>query len=262
VPQYEVLDPYQCEPAVFHIVNTTDPSMSQYVYWVVDNDQVFVNQDTITTDSLWNGVYDMQMVVTSYQGCVDSTTFVGALEVNAETIANFQFSPNPVTMFNAGVQFNNFSVNGDSFQWTFEHGSPSASTNVDPFVDFPDGVSGTYEVMLISFSDMGCIDTLIRTITVYPEVLIYAPNSFTPDDDARNDTWRVWMEGVDVMDFELFIFNRWGEVIWESHDMEVGWDGTYNGKPAQEGTYTWTVEAKNRLNDERMKYNGHINILR
>lgn len=262
VPSYEVLDPIQCEPAVFHIVNTTDPAMSQYVYWLVDGHQEFFNQDTIATDSLWNGVYDLQMIVTSYLGCVDSTTFVGALSVNAHTDANFQFSPNPITMFNTNVAFNNFSYNADTYQWYFEHGSPSSSTDENPLVSFPDGVTGTYEVMLVAMSDMGCIDTLIRPITVYPEVLLYAPNTFTPDDDAHNDDWRVYMEGIDIMDFELLIFNRWGEVVWESHDIEVGWDGTYSGKRLPNGTYTWTIEVKNLLNDERMKYNGHVNILR
>ena len=63
VPAYTVLDPEQCEPAVFHIVNSTDPTMSQFNYWLVDGDQQFINQDTITTDSLYLGLYDIQMII-------------------------------------------------------------------------------------------------------------------------------------------------------------------------------------------------------
>ena len=59
------------------------------------------------------------------------------------------------------------------------------------------------------------------------------------------------MEGIDIYDFELLIFDRWGEVIWESHDVEVGWDGTYNGKVVPEGTYTWIIRTKDLLNDDK-----------
>lgn len=97
---------------------------------------------------------------------------------------------------------------------------------------------------------------------VYPEVLLYAPNTFTPDDDELNQNWRVYMEGIDLYDFELLIFNRWGEVIWESHDISVPWDGTYNGKPVEEGTYTWVIRAKDLLNDAKYTYNGHVNVIR
>ena len=99
-------------------------------------------------------------------------------------------------------------------------------------------------------------------LIVFPEVLIYAPNTFTPDGDEFNQGWRVFMEGVDVYDFELLIFNRWGETIWESHDMTVPWDGTYNGKIVPEGTYQWVIRASDLLNDNKYVYDGHINLLK
>ena len=68
VPEYTVLDPDQCEPAVFHIVNSTDPTMSEFVYWWIEEEQEYINMDTIATDTMWAGTYDMQMIVTSYEG--------------------------------------------------------------------------------------------------------------------------------------------------------------------------------------------------
>jgi gliding motility-associated-like protein len=70
------------------------------------------------------------------------------------------------------------------------------------------------------------------------------------------------MEGVDVYDFELLIFNRWGETIWESHDITARWDGTYGGKIVQQGTYTWVIRAKDLINDGKYEFNGFINILK
>ena len=70
------------------------------------------------------------------------------------------------------------------------------------------------------------------------------------------------MEGIDIHNFELLIMNRWGEVVWESHDINVGWDGTFNGKRVQVGTYIWTVQTKNTNDDGKVQFNGHLNILR
>lgn len=262
VPSYNVLDPEQCEPAEFNIVNTTDPALSQYVYWLVDGEQEFLNQNQILTDSLWAGSYDIQMIVTSYMGCVDSLTFLDALEVKPKPKADFRYSPNPVLMFNTTVSFQNYSLNGHTYQWFFDGGYPSTSTLTDVTVQYPDGQTGTYDVMLITTSELGCVDTTWQQVVVFPEVLIYAPNSFTPDDDEFNQDWRIFMEGIDIYDFELLIFDRWGEVLWESHDIEVGWDGMYAGKPLPAGTYSWVVRTKDVLNDAKYTYTGHVNILR
>lgn len=262
VPSYDVLDPEQCEPAEFNIVNTTDPALSQFVYWLVAGEQEFLNQNQILTDTLWAGSYDIQMIVTSYLGCVDSLTFIDALEVKPKPKADFRYSPNPVLMFNTTVNFQNYSINGDTYQWFFDGGYPSTSNLTNVTVQYPDGQTGTYDVMLITTSELGCVDTAWQQVVVFPEVLIYAPNSFTPDDDEFNQDWRIFMEGIDIYDFELLIYDRWGEVVWESHDIEVGWDGMYAGKPLETGTYSWIVRTKDVLNDAKYTYSGHVNILR
>lgn len=262
VPSVNVLNPIQCEPAIFDIVNTTDPTMSQYTYWLVNGEQEFVNQDTITTAEMWAGEYDLQLIVTSFEGCIDSLTFVELLSVDPKPVADFKYSPNPVLMFNTQVKFTNYSFNGYTYQWFFEDGMPSQSTQTNVDVIFPDGVEGRYDVMLITTSELGCVDTMEHELIVYPEVLIYAPNTFTPDGDEHNQAWRVYMEGIDVYDFELLIYNRWGELVWESHDVEIGWDGTHGGKIAEQGTYTWVIRTKDLMNDAKYTYEGHINLLK
>ena len=262
VPMVDVLNPIQCEAAIFDIVNITDPALSQYNYWLVDGEQQFLNQDTITTAEMWAGEYDVQLLVTSYEGCVDSMTWLELLSVDPKPVADFKYTPNPVLMFNTQVLFTNYSFNGYTYQWTFEDGMPSQSTQTNVQVVFPDGIEGRYDIQLITTSELGCVDTMDHELIVYPEVLIYAPNSFTPDDDEHNQTWRVFMEGIDVYDFELLIFNRWGEVVWQSNNIEVGWDGTYGGKVAPADTYTWIIRTKDLMNDAKYTYDGHINLLR
>ena len=109
VPSVDVLNPIQCEPAVFEIVNTTPNTL--YSYWLVGGNQEFVNQNTIVTWDMYAGTYDVHLVITSTDGCVDSTTFTDLLHVDPIPEAHFGYSPNPVLMFNTQVNFTNLSFN-------------------------------------------------------------------------------------------------------------------------------------------------------
>jgi gliding motility-associated-like protein len=208
------------------------------------------------------GMYNVQLIVESPNGCIDSTTFFNFLTVYPQPTANFTYSPNPVKMFNTEVQLTNYSSNGVSYEWFIQEGNPSYSQSEDVQIILPDGETGSYDVLLITTSSFGCIDSLVKTIVVLPEILLYVPNTFTPDGDEFNQEWGIQMSGMDVYNFELRLYNRWGELIWESYDPYEMWDGTYKGTLVQQGTYTWTIEAKDPNNDNKFEYSGHVLVLR
>ena len=208
------------------------------------------------------GSYDIQMIVTSVDGCVDSNTFIDALSVLPLPTSYFTCSPNPVQMFNTQVVFNNGSSNAVNYEWFFDSGEPATSTVTNPRVTFPDGETGEYPVTLVAYSASGCSDTITIDVIVYPEVIIYAPNAFTPDNDEHNQNWRVYTEGIDTYNFELTIYNRWGQCVWESRNPEEAWDGTYNGLIVQSGVYTWVLQATNLWNDNKHTYSGHVSVLK
>lgn len=262
VPQITVDLDNKCEPAVFTLTNMTDPNMTEYLYWEISDGQVFVNQESITTQEMWSGQYNVQLVITSPFGCIDSTTFINYLTVHPKPVADFNSSPSPVLMFNTQVQLTNYSTNGDSYEWFIESGMPAYSQLKHVQTMFPDGVPGEYDVMLITTSEFGCVDTSEQIIIVLPEVILYAPNSFTPDDDEHNQDWGIHIEGIDIYNFSLLIYNRWGEVIWESKDPSAKWDGTFNGQIVPQGTYVWTIDAKDTINDNKYQYTGYINVIR
>jgi gliding motility-associated-like protein len=90
------------------------------------------------------------------------------------------------------------------------------------------------------------------------------PNTFTPDQDQFNQQWKpVFTSGFDPYDYHLSIFNRWGELIWESYNSETGWDGLY-GKDfkAQEGIYTWEITFVTKTKEDKQKITGTLNLLR
>ena len=142
--------------------------------------------------------------------------------------------------------------------------SPSTS-NSDSLVEitYPERVSNNYEVWLIETSQYNCMDSSLTIIQVINDQIIYAPNIFTPDGDNFNNTWRIYIDGVDIYDFHLMMFNRWGEMVWESYNPGAAWDGTYgNGGIVQGGTYVWVIQAKDLENDKAYKFEGVVNVLK
>ena len=121
--------------------------------------------------------------------------------------------------------------------------------------------------MLIAYSPFGCVDTAYSTIQIYEELIFYVPNTFTPDQNNYNPVFLpVFTSGFDPYDYNLKIFNRWGEIIFESFNHLVGWDGSYgmNGEieMCQDGVYTWKIEFKVNRWDERRIAVGHVNLIR
>lgn len=124
---------------------------------------------------------------------------------------------------------------------------------------------GTYEITASAIAD-GCpsnIQTYTVTVIECDPLIYWIPNTFTPDGNEFNQLWGpVFTSGYSVDHFELYVTNRWGEKIWESHDPAARWDGTYNGKKCLDGVYTWVVKFDLLNTDERRVDHGHVTIIR
>ena len=262
IPQISTPLNEKCELASFTLKNETDPLMADHVIWNISNGTTYIDQETIDVENLVAGTYSVQLIVTSPQGCIDSSTFSNFLTVHPKPESLFKYTPNPVKMFNTLVNLSNYSTNGASFEWFITNGNPSYSNQPNVTTVFPDGVTGQYPVLLVTTSEFGCLDSLELDVIVLPELILYAPNSFTPDNDEHNQQWGIHIEGIDITEFSLIIFNRWGEIIWESNDPKALWDGSYNGSLVTEGTYNWIIQAKDMVNDGKYNFNGYINVFR
>ncbi len=262
IPLISTVDMAVCEPANFTVFNNTDPNYVEHLEWQVSNGEQFIDQESIQLDALSAGIYSIQLTVTTPQGCVDSAMFTNFLTVYPMPVAEFGYNPNPVKMFNPTVQLTNYSSNGVSYEWFITEGNPSYSQSQHVQTSFPDGEVGNYEVLLIATSEYGCIDTTTHLVLVLPEIILYVPNTFTPNTDEFNSQWEIHMEGMDIYNFELLVYNRWGQVVWESRNPDESWDGTYKGEIVQDGTYTWTIKGKDIYSDDMFTYNGYVNVLK
>lgn len=259
-------DEYEkCMPGRFEFTNTsTNGAEIATTYWEfgplgakleAGNDSTYYEFNKV-------GVYDIIMTTTSIYGCVYKDTMHQFVEVKPNPIADFSFSTNPTTIWETAIQMQDrSSVDAITWNWYSPNSNPSSSALSDPKFYFPEEV-GVHPVTLVVSTELGCYDTLTLYLHVVQDILFFAPNAFTPDGDEHNQGWRPEIQGIDVYDFDLYIFNRWGEVIWENHDPSIGWDGTYNGKVVQSGMYTWRARVKDLYNDAKHEFNGSINLLR
>ena len=124
---------------------------------------------------------------------------------------------------------------------------------------------GMFAIEVVHWSN-GCVsDPQQTTVTVSrcPQMLYYVPNTFTPDGNQFNQIWRpVFTSGFDPMDFQLVIFNRWGETVWESYSSTAGWDGSYANRICQAGIYTYRIWFGDKYTDAKYTVTGHITLIR
>lgn len=186
------------------------------------------------------------------------------LSINTYSLpsADFTVDNQVMSSIDPTVEFTNTSSNAVSYLWDFGDGI-GTSTDVSPEYEYGEDEFGGMPVMLIATSADGCVDTAFMFLIVNEETIFYVPNAFTPNgDEFNNDFKPVITSGYDIYNYSFLVFDRWGEVIFESKDPSQGWDGTCSGSLVQSGTYVWKISLKVKNNDDRKAYEGHVTVLR
>jgi gliding motility-associated-like protein len=124
---------------------------------------------------------------------------------------------------------------------------------------------GIFQFQVVRW-DNGCVSNpqnFVVTLELCPNEIFYIPNAFTPDGDERNNTFKpIITSGVDLFNYSFYIYNRWGQVIWESYNPNIGWDGTFNTIMCQDGVYTWKLKFKSPKTDEIKEFIGSLTLIR
>jgi len=208
------------------------------------------------------GNYSVVYNVIDINGCTGSKTiphFVNALPVPE---AEFISSPHPGTIIDPQITFADQST-GSLILWNWNFGDISGASSAlqNPIYTYPD--TGCYPVTLIVTGTNGCTDTVEHPVCIQPYFTFYAPNTFTPNDDGKNDVWMPDGIGIDPKNYHLMLFDRWGNLMFETTVWGEGWDGRANGgnQIAQIDTYVWKVDLKDVFHNRHL-YIGHCNIIR
>ena len=216
-----------------------------------------MNQSYILPDI---GINTYTITGTDIHGCTSSDQVT--ISTYSLPNASFTASDYVLSSIDPTVDFTNTSSNAISYSWDFGD-ELGISTEVSPSYEFDNETFGTLPITLIATSPDGCLDTSIVFILINEENICFVPNAFTPNGDEFNNEFApIITSGYDYYNYNLLIFNRWGEVIFESKDTEQGWDGSYNGTLVQSGTYTWKISLKSKNNDDRKIVIGNLTVIR
>lgn len=255
-----------CQPGTFTFTNNTnDPQEILTTYLNLGNniDTTLEGNASVTSQYPLPRKYTVDVLITSIHGCVYTKSFPDIVETIASPVSSFTMSANPATIFETSIQMqNNSSPEVVYWEWSAPDATPISSTLEDPTFHFPEGIVGNYPVQLIVTTAQGCKDTVETTVHIVSDITFFAPNAFTPDGNEFNQTWKVYINGIDIYNYDMVIYNRWGQVIWESHNPEEGWDGTYNGELVPAGTYTWKAQVKDLYSDGAKTFQGFITLLK
>ncbi|MBS1646601.1 MAG: PKD domain-containing protein [Bacteroidetes bacterium] len=203
------------------------------------------------------GSFPIRVTVTDINSCISSaSTIVLAYPIPK---ADFVYQPNPVSILNPEVSFLNQSVGQiTNYSWSFgDGGSASVLSPAHTYAD-----TGTYQVTLIVVSAQGCTDTTIRPLVVQNDYALYVPNAFTPNGDGKNDVFAAVGDGVKT--FGLSIYDRWGNLLYYTSSMNVGWNGTMQNKGGdvlQEDVYVWKIDAVDFSNKSR-SLSGTVTLIK
>lgn len=250
-----------CIPLAVSFTNN-NPTNNSY-QWVLGNGSTSTNANSASTVYTTAGCYDVTLISTTPNGCVGQLTVPSAICVFPNPVADFVPNPGVVSLISSSSTMMNNSSGASTYIWNFGDGSGSSLSS--PTHAFPSEDPGSYQITLIAVSDHGCRDTSRVNIQVEDVLIYYVPNSFTPDNDEHNPVFKpVFTSGFDPYDYRMTIFNRWGEIVFESRDALYGWDGTYNGTVGlvPDGTYAWRIEFKTSRSDERKLIVGSVTLIR
>lgn len=248
-----------CAPVTVNFTNTTNlAQIGGGCLWEFGDGSTAT--DCYFTDHTYStpGSYDVTLTVTSPFGCVGTTTVANMINVYPNPIADFTFSPIPATITDPTIDFTNMSTDADFYNWDFN--GLEGSTDEHPTFEFPD--AGAYWVELAVSSIYGCTDTIVDSVYIDDVLSIHVPNAFTPDGDGLNDDFLPIVAGANGEDYQFFVFNRWGELIFESYHPGQAWDGTYKGTNAQTDVYVWKLQVGGGTDREVKEYVGHVTLLR
>ncbi len=187
-------------------------------------------------------------------GCIDEQSIF--VTVNPNPIANFTF-----ICASLPALFTNASIGGNNYIWNMGDGE-ELHYDIDIDYSFFDLENEYYPVTLTAISEFGCRDSITKNfITPF---LHYVPNTFTPDYNEFNNVFIPIFSQKDRIDnYTLTIYNRWGEVVFESYDIKQGWDGMYINEKAQDGTYNWEIlYNESRCYNKRLHFHGNVNLIR
>jgi gliding motility-associated-like protein len=240
----------------------TDFDQVQEMHWDFDDGKTGITLGSVNHEFTQEGLYYPSLTITDIHGCVFTDSTQLPVNVWPTPFASFSVDPPVAILPNTTFDFTNHSVNGTDFHWTF--GDYGESTATDTTFTYPAETPGKYLVGLVALSNYGCADSTYRQIIVRNDLDVYIPNSFTPDYDGINDVWLIKGKGYDFEGYHMMVFNRSGEVVFDSTDPLQGWTGGHQNGTffSPDGVYLYRCTMRDLEYEVSHLFEGHVTLLR
>lgn len=223
--------------------------------WKLGNGSVdqTVNPKNICYNSA--GIFTVVLTGVDAKGC--KAEIEKTFETYPMPVANFDISNNGASWINGTTQFTDLSSKALIQSWLWTFGPDINSTVQNPTYTYQD--SGRYDVTLEVKTDKGCKSTISKKVIVADEMGLFLPNAFTPNGDGSNDVFLAVSNST--VKFEMLIFNRGGNLVFQSSDIKKGWDGSFKGQPAENNVYVYKVSYVGKDNKSH-SLNGSVTLIR
>ncbi|MES2588744.1 MAG: PKD domain-containing protein [Bacteroidota bacterium] len=204
------------------------------------------------------GVFDVSLSIESTEGCLAALTMTkdDLIRVYPSPTSKFSATPLVTDIFHPDFQLFDESFDSDYLEYHYDDSIVLLERN--PSLSFVE--SGGHLVYQIVTNEFGCVDSSYQVITITPQTTLYIPNTFTPDGNKFNNFFQPIV--FDALNYSLEIYNRWGELIFETKNPKEGWNGTYKEQICEDGIYTFKVKYTDIQTRETIIKTGHVNLLR
>lgn len=235
------------------LFNNKSTNATNYLWVFGDGDSSTVTSPVHNYDTA--GTFLVKFYAFNPNTCNKVDSIQSTITLRDNPTANFVHAP-VIPETNEPVTFTNKSINADTYNWNFGDGNGSQDENPAPHLYRK---TGRYTVCLTAITREGCIDRLCKPVEadVYP--LADLPNAFSPNKDGANDV--LYVRGSGIEEMILKIYNRWGEVIFETTDQDIGWDGTYKGKEQPMESYGFVLDVT-FIDGTSLHKSGNVTLLR
>ncbi|MES2287208.1 MAG: PKD domain-containing protein [Bacteroidota bacterium] len=258
-------DTIGCEPLCTSFQDHSTLATGINIGWVwslgdgnlINNSQTF--DHCYTNDSVYSAnSLNVTVTVTSDSGCVSTLSKNNYITIYPNPAAAFSAQPKTTTITDPVISITDLSVGANIWNWNFGDLTSSAIFNPSPHT-YSD--TGSYTITLITSTTYGCVDSTFQTIIIEPDFVFYIPNAFTPNGDGMNDSFSG--KGAFIAEFKMNIFDRWGNMIFVSNDINISWDGKGNKSKdiALPDQYIYSISVidfKSRIHN----YNGTVTLIR
>ncbi|MFT6384678.1 MAG: gliding motility-associated-like protein [Bacteroidia bacterium] len=257
-----------CEPLDLDITFTTlSGNNIDYKYTLKSDYQTFNGVgNTLQYTDLKYGEYSLTTKLSDDNGCKNETTQDNIVVVYPKPKAEFTMAnKDRLALSERELLLNNFSssIEGPlNSKWFYAKNGKSTlfSTYSSPIYELP-ADTGRFQIMLIASSAKECSDTFTTHVVLVPDIIAFIPNAFTPDNKGpeSNATFSVISDHAQA--FKIEIYNKWGQKVFESKDINNSWDGTFLGQHCPNGVYVYSIDLINKTGVE-YSYQGTVNLIR